>query len=128
MIFIGMPAPKPQLPAEPLCLIFGDEDFLVRERASQVFEGWCAGAGGEDHEIVDGTVRNAAEALAAAAASGDLKTKMVQLGNARLQGMVGSIEFGDKLPDGGAQVLGSDLAVPKVTYTSRPRRPRVVIG
>ena len=63
MIFIGMPATNPQLPAEPLCLIFGDEDFLVRERASQIFEGWCTSAGGEDHEIVNGTVRNATEAL-----------------------------------------------------------------
>ena len=63
MSFAGMPASKTQLPAEPLCLIFGDEDFLVRDRASQVYEGWCADAGGEDHEIIDGTVRNAAEAL-----------------------------------------------------------------
>ena len=67
MIPTGMPASKPQLPAEPLCLIFGNEDFLVRERASQVFEGWCAAVGGEDHEIVDGTVRNAAEAMEALA-------------------------------------------------------------
>ena len=63
MIFIGMSATNPKLPAEPLCLIFGDEDFLVRERASQIFEGWCNSAGGEDHEIVNGTVRNATEAL-----------------------------------------------------------------
>ena len=57
MIFIGMPAPKPQLPAEPICLIFGDEDFLVRDRASQIYEGWCAAVGGEDHEVIDGMVR-----------------------------------------------------------------------
>ena len=65
MIFAGMPASKTKLPAEPLCLVFGDEDFLVRDRASQVYEGWCAEAGGEDHQIIDGTVRNAAEALEA---------------------------------------------------------------
>jgi len=62
-----MPAAKPQLPTEPLCLIFGDEDFLVRDRARQVCDGWCAEAGGEDHEIIDGTARNAAEALDALA-------------------------------------------------------------
>ena len=62
-----MPAAKPQLPTEPLCLIFGDEDFLVRDRARQVYDGWCAEAGGEDHEIIDGTARNAAEALDALA-------------------------------------------------------------
>ncbi|MEC8972983.1 MAG: DNA polymerase III subunit delta, partial [Verrucomicrobiota bacterium] len=62
-----MPAAKPQLPTEPLCLIFGDEDFLVRDRARSVYDGWCAEAGGEDHEIIDGTTRNAAEALDALA-------------------------------------------------------------
>ena len=63
MIFAGMPASNPQLPTEPLCLVYGDEDFLVRDRASQVYEAWCAAAGGEDHEVIDGTVRNASEAL-----------------------------------------------------------------
>jgi len=62
-----MPAAPPKLPAEPLCLVFGDEDFLVRDRARQVYEGWCAEAGGEDHEIIDGIARNAAEALEALA-------------------------------------------------------------
>ena len=56
---------EPQLPAEPLCLVFGDEDFLVRDRAKQIYEGWCAAAGGMDHEVVDGSVRNADEALQA---------------------------------------------------------------
>ena len=62
-----MPAAEPQLPAKPLCLVFGDEDFLVRDRARQVYDGWCAEVGGEDHEIIDGTARNAAEALDALA-------------------------------------------------------------
>ena len=62
-----MPAAEPQLPTEPLCLIFGDENFLVRDRARSVYDGWCAEAGGEDHEIIDGTARNAAEALDALA-------------------------------------------------------------
>ena len=62
-----MPAAEPQLPSKPLCLVFGDEDFLVRDRARQVYDGWCAEVGGEDHEIIDGTARNAAEALDALA-------------------------------------------------------------
>ena len=62
-----MPAAEPQLPSKPLCLVFGDEDFLVRDRARQVYDGWCAEVGGEDHEIIDGTARNAAEALEALA-------------------------------------------------------------
>ena len=67
MIFASMPASNPQLPTEPLCLVYGDEDFLVRDRANQVYEAWCATAGGEDHEVIDGTVRNASEALEALA-------------------------------------------------------------
>jgi len=62
-----MPAAEPHLPSKPLCLVFGDEDFLVRDRARQVYDGWCAEVGGEDHEIIDGTARNAAEALDALA-------------------------------------------------------------
>ncbi len=59
--------PEAQLHAEPLCLVFGDEDFLVRDRAKQIYEGWCAGAGGMDHEVIDGTVRNSDEAIEALA-------------------------------------------------------------
>ena len=59
---LRMASSKPQFPSEPLCLVFGDEAFLVRDRAGQVYDGWCADAGGEDHEIIDGVVRNAVEA------------------------------------------------------------------
>ena len=55
--------PELQLPSESLCLVFGDEDFLVRDRAKQIYESWCEAAGGMDHEVVDGTVRNADEAI-----------------------------------------------------------------
>ena len=60
---LRMASSKPEFPTEPLCLVFGDEAFLVRDRAGQVYDGWCADVGGEDHEIIDGVVRNAAEAL-----------------------------------------------------------------
>ena len=96
MIFIGMPAPKPQLPAEPLCLIFGDEDFLVRERASQVFEGWCAAAGGEDHEIVDGTVRNAAGALEALAKLNEAVQTLPFFGGAKVVWLRAANFLGDE--------------------------------
>ena len=91
-----MPAPKPQLPAEPLCLIFGDEDFLVRERASQVFEGWCAGAGGEDHEIVNGTVRNATEALQALAKLNEAVQTLPFFGGAKVVWLRAANFLGDE--------------------------------
>ena len=50
-------------PSEPVCLVFGDEDFLVRDRAKQIYESWCSIAEGMDHEVIDGAVRNSEEAL-----------------------------------------------------------------
>ena len=50
-------------PSEPVCLVFGDEDFLVRDRAKQIYESWCSIAEGMDHEVIDASVRNSEEAL-----------------------------------------------------------------
>ena len=46
----------------PLLLICGDE-FVVKGRAKEVFQRWCAELGGLDHEIIDGSVAHSAEAL-----------------------------------------------------------------
>ena len=96
MIFAGMPASKTKLPAEPLCLVFGDEDFLVRDRASQVYEGWCAEAGGEDHQIIDGTVRNAAEALEALGKLNEAVQTLPFFGGAKVVWLRGANFLGDE--------------------------------
>jgi len=96
LIFAGMPASKTKLPAEPLCLVFGDEDFLVRDRASQVYEGWCAEAGGEDHQIIDGTVRNAAEALEALAKLNEAVQTLPFFGGAKVVWLRGANFLGDE--------------------------------
>lgn len=49
----------------PLLLICGDDDFSVKQRARQLYEGMTAEAGGFDHEVLDAAVQNASEALAA---------------------------------------------------------------
>jgi DNA polymerase III subunit delta len=46
-------------------LVCGDDDFGVKERAREVFRQWSAEIGGMDHEIIDATVSNSGEALAA---------------------------------------------------------------
>ena len=90
-----MPASKTKLPAEPLCLVFGDEDFLVRDRASQVYEGWCADAGGEDHEVIDGTVRNASEALEALGKLDEAVQTLPFFGGAKVVWLRGANFLGD---------------------------------
>jgi len=52
---------------KPLFLIFGEDDFAVKQRARQLFQDWSAEAGGFDHEIIDAAASNSGEALAALA-------------------------------------------------------------
>jgi DNA polymerase-3 subunit delta len=56
-----MPAAK----SNPLALVCGDDDFAVKQRAKQIFTEWSAELGGMDHEIIDASVSNSGDALAA---------------------------------------------------------------
>ena len=49
----------------PVLLVCGDDDFGVKERAREVFGQWSEEIGGLDHEMIDATVGNSGEALAA---------------------------------------------------------------
>src|SRR5213075_715473 len=51
----------------PICLLHGDDDFAVRQRARQLFQQWSAELGGMDHEIIDAQAAHSAEALKASA-------------------------------------------------------------
>ena len=59
-----MPA-APAQPAAPVALIYGDEDFAVKQRARQLNDKWRAEVGGMDHETIDAAVGNSGEALKA---------------------------------------------------------------
>ncbi|HEX3988209.1 MAG TPA: DNA polymerase III subunit delta, partial [Verrucomicrobiae bacterium] len=59
-----MPAAVPQTP---VLLVCGLDEFSVKERARDVYKKWCDEAGGMDHEIIDASVNNSGEALAALA-------------------------------------------------------------
>jgi DNA polymerase III subunit delta len=61
-----MPSPPAQA-AAPLYLVCGEDDYSVKRRARQLFDQWSAELGGMDHEIIDGRVPNAGEALRALA-------------------------------------------------------------
>lgn len=48
-------------------LICGDDEFAVKQLARQLYQDWCNEIGGMDHEIVEATVTNSGEAIAAIA-------------------------------------------------------------
>jgi len=59
-----MPAAKS---SPSLALLCGDDEFAVKQRARQLYQEWCGELGGMDHEIIEATVANSGEALAALA-------------------------------------------------------------
>ena len=60
-----MPAPAAKAP--PLALVCGDDEFAVKKRAREIYQQWCDELGGMDHEIIEATVSNSGDALAAIA-------------------------------------------------------------
>jgi len=51
----------------PVVLVWGEDEFTVKQRAKQIHHQWCADLGGLDHEIIDAAVNNGGEALKALA-------------------------------------------------------------
>src|SRR6185312_16714816 len=65
-------SPFPNMPpaaksAAPVLLVFGEDEFAVKQRARQVYQQWTEELGGMDHEIIDAAVGNSGEALKALA-------------------------------------------------------------
>jgi len=50
-----------------LALVCGDDEFAVKQRARQIYQQWSGELGGMDHEIIDASVSNSGDALAAIA-------------------------------------------------------------
>src|SRR5256885_455733 len=60
--------PKPAASSSsPIMLVWGEDEFTVKQRAREIYQQWSAEFGGMDHEIIDAAVNNAAEALKALA-------------------------------------------------------------
>ncbi len=51
----------------PLALVCGDDEFAVKKRAREIYQQWSGELGGMDHEIIEASVTNSGEALAAVA-------------------------------------------------------------
>ncbi|MBI1839741.1 MAG: DNA polymerase III subunit delta [Verrucomicrobia bacterium] len=55
-------------PAPPyLALLFGEDDFAVKNRARSLFDDWSKELGGMDHEVIDAQVGNSSDAFRALA-------------------------------------------------------------
>ncbi len=59
-------APAPTT-AGPVALICGDDEFSIKQRARELYDGWRNELGGMDHEIIDGACTNAGQASEAVA-------------------------------------------------------------
>ena len=58
--------PKPAARSlSPVALVWGEDEFTVKQRAKEIYQQWCAELGGTDHEIIDAAVNNSGEALKA---------------------------------------------------------------
>src|ERR1700749_1267236 len=53
--------------AASVLLVFGEDEFAVKQRARQIYQQWTGELGGMDHEIIDTAVNNSGEALKALA-------------------------------------------------------------
>lgn len=51
----------------PVSLVWGDDDYGVKQRARAIYQQWCEELGGMDHETIDASVNNSSEALRALA-------------------------------------------------------------
>ncbi len=52
-------------PDAPVALVYGEDDFAVKQRAKQIYQQWCDVLGGMDHEMIEATVSNSGDALKA---------------------------------------------------------------
>lgn len=60
-----MPPTPTATSAPTVLLVFGDDDFAVKQRARLIYQQWTDELGGMDHEIIDGAAGNSSEALKA---------------------------------------------------------------
>src|SRR5262249_41887898 len=66
-----------------LVLVCGEDDFVVKQRAKQIFEEWTR-RDGMDHEILDAAVSNSGEALKVLARLREALQTLPFFGNAKV--------------------------------------------
>ena len=102
-----MPAPARNNAAAPLVLVWGDDDFAVRQRARQLFRDWCQEAGGMDHETIDAGAANSGEALRALAKLREALQTLPFFGSQKVIWFQGCSFLGDDRTAGSAPVTAA---------------------
>ena len=75
---------KPATDSADLVLICGEDEYSVKRRAKQIFEGWVAASADADQDIVDAAALNASEALTALARLHEALQTLPFFGGAKL--------------------------------------------
>src|SRR5690349_18273314 len=61
-----MPTPK-SADAISVVLVYGEDEFAVKQRGRQLYQQWCGEWDSLDHELIDASVSNSGDALRALA-------------------------------------------------------------
>src|SRR5580704_9829817 len=101
-----MPAAPPK---SPVLLVCGQDEFAVKERAREVFKKWSAETGGTDDEIIDASVNNSGEALAALAKLREALQTLPFFGSAKVIWLQNCNFLGEERA-AAAQAVTEDLA------------------
>jgi len=101
------PVAKP--PPSPVRLVFGEDEFTVKQRARQIYREWTEELGGMDHEIIDAAVANSGEALKALSRLRESLQTLPFFGSAKVVWLQNCNFLGDERT-AGAQAVTETLA------------------
>src|ERR1041385_4387875 len=97
---------QPKSPA-PVLLVFGEDEFAVKQRARQAYQQWTEELGGMDHEIIDAQVSHSGEALKALARLREALQTLPFFGSAKAIWLQNCSFLGDERAASAAAVTAS---------------------
>lgn len=121
-----MPAKAP-VRHPPLMLVFGEDDFAVRQRGREIFRGWEEEFGGMDHETIDAGAGNSGEALAALARLREALNTLPFFGGGKAVWFKGCSFLGDDRTSAGGAVTGAVAELAALLKDFRWDNVRLVI-
>ena len=101
--------PSAAKPSASVLLVFGEDEFAVKQRARQVYQQWTEAPGGPDCEIIDAAVANSGEALKALAKLREALQTLPFFGSGKVVWLKNCNFLGDERA-AGAQAVTETLA------------------